>query len=335
MNIWVFSITVFCGITIAQSLFLGMFLLIRERKQSRTTVFLSLMLLGLAFRIAKSYFFYTFDDVPAWGVALGAAGLWTIGPSFLLYTLSARPRKITKWEYLHFLPPVAILLISGALGINYLVGAYYLGTYCLVCYLAICVWLFLFYPWNGNKKRFRLFAASLGLIAVTFLIQSLIGGIQLYAIGAAFTCLVLYGINFLILQDQSFIRPRKGNGKRIGKEQQKNIVGELKKAFEEKKFYRQKGITLSEVARLTGYPAYLISKTINENYGMKFNEFVNKYRVEEVKVRLQDRERNDKLEVIATEVGFTSTSSFYNAFKKETNLTPQAFRKRHLLSRQT
>ena len=332
MNIWVLLIAVFCGITIAQSLFLGIFILIRERNQSVPSIFLSLMLIGLALRIAKSYFFYTFNDVPTWGVALGAAGLWTIGPSFLLYTGSARPRKIKKWEYLHFLPPTIILLVSGTIGMEYLVGAYYSGTYFLIGYLAFSVWLFFSYPWNGNKKRFHLFAASLGLIALTFLIQSLVGGIQLYAIGAAFTCLVLYGINFLIMQNQSFIRPRKSKGKQVSKEQQKNIILALKKVFEEEKFYRQKGITLTEVSNLIDYPSYLISKTINENYNMKFNEFVNKYRVEEVKIRLQDQETNDKLEVIANEVGFTSTSSFYNAFKKETNLTPQAFRKQFLLS---
>lgn len=81
------------------------------------------------------------------------------------------------------------------------------------------------------------------------------------------------------------------------------------------------------IAQTIGFPLYQVSQTINQHFGLKFNEFVNKYRVAEVKNRLQDIEANDQIEVIAKEVGFTSTSSLYTAFKKEVQLTPQAFKK--------
>ena len=331
MNTWSLWIAIFCGIAIAQSFFLSGYLIIRDQKRTSPTFFLSLMLVGLALRISKSYFYFIFEDVPRLGVALGAMGLWFIGPSLFLYTKSAKPDKINFSDYFHFFPALLIFAVFGFLITINFGTVYHIGAGHLFIYLLISIYYFYSNTWNGNKKRFVLFAGSIGAISLIFLVQSLIGGIQIYTIGTLLTLLVLYFVNFLILQDQSFLQIKRTKNRKINKEQKSRVSVELERLFNQEKLYRQKGLTLAEVAKSINHPAYIVSQTINHHYGLKFNQFVNKFRVEEVKERLRDIEKNDKIEVIAIEVGFSSTSSLYSAFKRETDSTPQAFRRQFLV----
>ena len=61
---------------------------------------------------------------------------------------------------------------------------------------------------------------------------------------------------------------------------------------------------------------------------MSFREFVNTYRIAEVKEKLCEKSADfSKVEALAYDVGFNSPSAFYAAFKKETSLSPQEYRK--------
>lgn len=329
MDTWEIGIALFGGIAIAQSFFLGGYLLIKDQFRSNPTLFLSLILIGIATRVSKSLFYYLIPEVAQWGVAFGGAGLLAIGPSFWLYTKSTKQTKIKWWDYLHYFPSMFLLLFGWKVGMEVVVLGYHWGTHLLLIYLLISWYLFYSGNWNGNKNRFLLFFGSVSLVWSIFALQMMTGSIQWYTIGTAFICLVLYGINFKIMLDQSILKPPKLNGKKVEESLQNEILAELEKLFGEGKIYRRKGLTLSKVSEEMAKPTYLISKVINQHYGLKFNDFVNRHRVEEAKDRLKDLERNHKIEVIATDVGFSSTSSLYQAFKRETNLTPQAFRKNH------
>jgi AraC-like DNA-binding protein len=62
---------------------------------------------------------------------------------------------------------------------------------------------------------------------------------------------------------------------------------------------------------------------------MSYNDFINKYRVEEVKVRFSDPENKNKTVLeIMYETGFYSKSVFNTAFKKFTGMTPSEYRKK-------
>lgn len=58
---------------------------------------------------------------------------------------------------------------------------------------------------------------------------------------------------------------------------------------------------------------------------------MNGYRVEKAKDLLTDKEQDlFNIEYIGEMAGFKSKSAFYTAFKKNTGLTPQAYRKESL-----
>lgn len=326
MDTWTLLITLCCGVAIAQSFFLGTYLLAKNKSLKTPQFFLALMLLSLALRIGKSFFYYVLEDFPNYGTILGAIGVWAIGPSFYLYTKSSKPTTIQALDYLHYLPSV-LILIGTSLVPQPMAIYYHYGILSIAFYLLWSWYIFKFQDWAGNRKRFQLFSISMSLIGGCFFVQSFVGGIEVYALGSAVASLILYGVNFLILQNPVYLRSGKPNGKKVAPTQQSSIATALNKLFQHEKIYRQKGLTLAVVSKNIGFPTYQVSQTINQHFGLKFNEFVNKYRVAEVKNRLQDSEANDKIEVIAKEVGFASTSSLYTAFKKEVQLTPQAFRK--------
>ncbi len=71
-----------------------------------------------------------------------------------------------------------------------------------------------------------------------------------------------------------------------------------------------------------------LSQVINQHFQMNFYDFVNRYRIEEVKKKLSSADF-DHLSIlgIAFDCGFKSKSSFNRYFKKYTGLAPSEFKK--------
>jgi AraC-like DNA-binding protein len=92
------------------------------------------------------------------------------------------------------------------------------------------------------------------------------------------------------------------------------------------KLYQNPELTLSDLAKELKTNPSMLSKVINQNFEMNFNDFVNFYRVEEVKQKLQDA-ANAHLTImsIAYDAGFNSKATFNRAFKKFTSKNPKEF----------
>jgi len=96
----------------------------------------------------------------------------------------------------------------------------------------------------------------------------------------------------------------------------------------EKKPYLDAELTLSGLAKDLSLSRSQLSILINEGTGDNFYDFVNKYRVEEVKRLMTDPQvKNYNLLGIALEAGFKSKSTFNLIFKRFTGLTPTEYRK--------
>lgn len=90
------------------------------------------------------------------------------------------------------------------------------------------------------------------------------------------------------------------------------------------KRYQNPDLTLTDLAKeLQTNPSFL-SKIINQSFQMNFNDFVNFYRVEDVKQQLQDK-GNAHLTIMsmAYDAGFNSKATFNRAFKKQTGKNPK------------
>lgn len=96
----------------------------------------------------------------------------------------------------------------------------------------------------------------------------------------------------------------------------------------EKKTYLSPELTLQELSSITQIPARLLSVLIRDLYCSNFYDFINSYRVNEVKLRLRNPSY-DHLTIasIAYDCGFNSKTSFNEAFKKNVQMTPKEFKK--------
>ncbi|WP_297094860.1 AraC family transcriptional regulator [uncultured Draconibacterium sp.] len=109
-----------------------------------------------------------------------------------------------------------------------------------------------------------------------------------------------------------------------------DLKSRLLKLFEQDKIYQVNDLRISTICESLLTNRTYISKLINDEFEMNFNEFVNKYRVEEAKQLLLSRENNKfTMEYIAQQAGFGSVASFSRVFKEIEGTTPGKYREKH------
>ena len=94
----------------------------------------------------------------------------------------------------------------------------------------------------------------------------------------------------------------------------------------EEKVYENPKLTLSEMAKSLDTNTKNISSVINSGFQMNFNDFINHYRIEAVKEKMNSGEHHTTtLLGIAFDCGFNSKATFNRAFKKSTSLSPKEY----------
>jgi len=109
------------------------------------------------------------------------------------------------------------------------------------------------------------------------------------------------------------------------------VLNRLLDYMDRQKPYNDPELTLTSLADLVSIGRNQLSEVINSGTGSNFYDFVNKYRVDEVKQLMQNPKFKDfTILAIAFEAGFPSKSTFNSIFKKFTGLTPSVYRNRLL-----
>jgi AraC-like DNA-binding protein len=107
----------------------------------------------------------------------------------------------------------------------------------------------------------------------------------------------------------------------------KAVSDSLQKFMEQAKPHRDSELTLTSLAKQVNMSRNQLSEVINSSLGSNFYDFVNNYRVEEVKQLMVHPSCKDfSILAIAFEAGFSSKSTFNTVFKKITGLTPSEYR---------
>ncbi|MDP2302215.1 MAG: helix-turn-helix domain-containing protein [Ignavibacteria bacterium] len=113
--------------------------------------------------------------------------------------------------------------------------------------------------------------------------------------------------------------------KDIGKEK---LIKRLAESMEDEKPYLNENLTLKELANKLETTPNNLSQIINEKFNKNFYEFINEYRINEVKSLLADPKYSHySMLGIAFECGFNSKSTFNSVFKQFTGKTPTEFKK--------
>jgi len=104
------------------------------------------------------------------------------------------------------------------------------------------------------------------------------------------------------------------------------INNKLLDFIDTEKPYLNPELSLQELADNVEVKRHHLSNVINQKHNKNFYEFINQYRIEEVKALMVDpKNRNYKLISLAYDAGFNSKASFNRIFKQMTNMTPSQF----------
>ncbi len=113
----------------------------------------------------------------------------------------------------------------------------------------------------------------------------------------------------------------------LSREELTRLKWKLEEVMANERPYLDQEITLKGLAKLVGTSDKKLSALLNQSLAVSFYDFINGFRVATVKDKLKE-ERNNKYSIIglAYAAGFNSKSSFYRAFKKETGISPVAYK---------
>ena len=141
---------------------------------------------------------------------------------------------------------------------------------------------------------------------------------------------------FILIVHPEFLQPatRKPGTADIDPAYAEKVLLELTQLMEQGGIYREQGLTIGSLANRLGEKEYRLRRMINGRFGYRnFNEFLNRYRINDAADRLIDPETSHLPALtIALDVGYRSLGPFHRAFKEAYGLTPIEYRKKHIRS---
>lgn len=153
----------------------------------------------------------------------------------------------------------------------------------------------------------------------------------LWLLATAFICLIAF--RFIINQNFYLVPHFK---EKIEDKDQPNVLSEktdehyqnLLYLMETEKLYQDAELNMNMLAEKMQLSKGYLSRIINQKENKNFYDFVNTFRVEEVKRHLNDPDyAHYSILGIGLEAGFKSKSTFNTVFKKMTKMTPSNYKK--------
>ncbi|MBP6186126.1 MAG: helix-turn-helix transcriptional regulator [Saprospiraceae bacterium] len=100
----------------------------------------------------------------------------------------------------------------------------------------------------------------------------------------------------------------------------------LEDYLEQRQPYLNEGYSIRDMADDTGIPQHHLSALLNKIYGVRFNDFVNLYRIDYLDRKIKEGEfQNLSMDGIAQKAGFGSRSTLFNSIKKHKGVAPTDF----------
>ncbi|MCO7223676.1 AraC family transcriptional regulator [Pleionea sp. CnH1-48] len=349
------ALKIILAAAMGQGLLIVIMLLTARRSNFKANVFLSILVLMMT-----QVMYIGYAQLQGWNTEfldrMGIYPLFIHGPVIYCYCiLMTQPKVATSSIMVHFLwllfPAlwIAFGLYNVSWGIPFLhivsflqIGGYYflsikkLRNYAQTIKLNFA---------NTDKYRLRwlyfllsglgiLTLLDLGSIMLNSLALEGMAQIQfkyLYLLEAAYT----FAIGFMASRQPQILfntpiieSTRKYDRSSLNYQKADDICQQVQRITQEQELFLNNELSLSELAQLVKVSPHHLSQALNENLNKNFYEFINELRIQHCQNLLKhpDNKRRN-LTDIALECGFNNKTSFNNAFKKHTNMTPSQFRK--------
>ena len=344
-------------IIIFQGGLLILFILANSREKFKKDLFLTLLIATLTLQIT-GMFLMTRDILPTFFKRTNTICLFLYGPLLFFYSkyITFSSFKLTPKNFVHFLPPIAVLTIvvlsKQEINQTYIYLAYTLSivSYVFLSFLELRKYKRVIM--DNYSKLEKLNLKWLQWTLIIFALIVLVDGIQIASFllyGNAFQLeilvflLILATINLLYFNgfkrshvllsgfnDEDFalsasISTRKRRNTHLL--ENKLLIQRLETHLRETESFKNPNLTIGLLSNELNIPKRTLSELINDHYDQNFVDFINTYRVNCAKEKLLDpTDPNETVLEVMYDVGFNSKSSFYTAFKKKTGRTPTQYK---------
>jgi len=103
-------------------------------------------------------------------------------------------------------------------------------------------------------------------------------------------------------------------------------IAQLQGLMLESKLYLDPKVTREKLAKEAKVSPRTISAILNQYHGQSFNDFINSYRIEEVKTQLHSSKiKKQTITGIAFDAGFNSQATFQRVFKNTVGMSPKEY----------
>ena len=262
--------------------------------------------------------------------------LFCVAPSFYLFAkaLLALAATAHAWRSVaHFSPTLLawVLPHSVSMPLAFLIGGVYL------------LWLFrLIRKMRDQREQWQreisllLFALLLGLavfilgLSIPLLDQQLFHSLYAIGIGAVFFLVHLALLwNPSLPEEVSEVAQQAYTTSTLTQVDSDSKLHALQQLMETEKVYQEPDLKLANLAERLDLSGHQLSELINTQRGMHFSRYIRQYRVEAAQQVLISKPSLSVLDV-GMQVGFSSQSTFYDAFRDITGTTPAKYRKINL-----
>lgn len=343
-----------------QSLLFALVLITPKYNKKKSNKYLSLLLLTLGIHFIYNILYtngYYLDILPPYSCSYG----FLYGPLLFLHIKFrlAKDASFKPLYWLHFSPFILILTLTSLMyfvcnTVAILILPVML-VYCLFSYREIYIYNKII-P-QVSSKSYASETKWLKTILILMLVITLINILQTQmsfinighfevSIEAIVQILILLLVNVITYQglknpqsfqqiseaDMALTRSsiNKNGVSTIDRNTLQELANKIEEYMKQEKPHLNPELNIKILAAAIGVPEKTISQTINHVIGFNFSDYVNSYRIEDARLKL-DQETEDSLSIkeIMYDVGFNSRSVFNSVFKKKTGLTPSEYKKQH------
>jgi len=301
-----------------------------------------------------------YADYPHSVNAIATVGLLT-GPLLYLYLRTLLfDRPLDTRALLHFLPFAAVTLLlmpfylqSGAAKLEWMLNRqappWYLGLFAVLKLV-----VFLIYIGAGFRLMRRAQGSPLAAGLARLMNIWLVGGVTSIAalgiefaeldlpvsadaIGAFALLIFVYATALLAIRLPLSYRPMpepppvvkpKYAASALSEQDREAFLAKLNQAMDTGQLYRNGELKLDELAEAIAVTPHELSQLINDACGANFQEFLNRYRVDALKLALHAPSQAERSILdLGVECGFNSKSALNRIFKNATGMTPSEYRK--------
>lgn len=311
------------------------------KPQRWVNILFGLLMLMLCIRIGKSVF-HIFTDVDRIYRQIGLSACILVGPLLWLYVRHFLSDSIgpKRSDGLHLLIPLATVVTVGLIwpyeshpgAWNYYIVR---GIYAIwIVYMIASVRLIVPLVEKVFQKEATIRAYWLLLVVSSILLLCIAYNLAYYGFpylsGPLLFSLVFYVLTGFLISKKNYSHilraaPVKYQNQKVSVGKADQLLQSLSDLMQEQQLYLNQKIKLADVAQSIASTPHEVSQVINDRLGISFNQYINEYRI---KAACQLLQASDHLTVegIGQEVGFSSRSAFYTAFKAVMKQTPGQYK---------